>query len=83
MTQPESSEARNTATLRNVVGLADATERRLCLDMLAEVALGETGGVQPFRLDHAGVERVHADFFRAEFLGERLVKASTAALVAL
>ena len=35
-----------------------------------------------FGLDHAGVDRVHANLARAKFLREDLVIASTAAFVA-
>src|SRR5918996_4533248 len=54
----------------DVVGLAHAAERRLRLDHLLEGASGQTGGIHPLGLDHAGVDRVHANLPRAELLGQ-------------
>ena len=45
----------------DVARLADPTERRLRLDLLAEVALGDARRVDALRLHHAGVDRVDAD----------------------
>lgn len=46
---------------RDVVHLADATERSLRFDLFAEVAFMESGSVQAFGDDHAGVDGVDAD----------------------
>ena len=51
--------------------LADATERRLCFNALAKIALVEAGCAHAFRFYHAGIDGVDADFARTELLGQR------------
>jgi hypothetical protein len=67
----------------DVLRLADAAQRRLRLDVFAKLALRKAGGMDAFGLNHARADRIDADFARPELLGERLVTAFTAALVAL
>jgi len=55
---------------RDVVRLSDATKRGLRLDPFAEIAVGDACGVDAFRLDHAGVDGIDADFTGAQLLGE-------------
>src|ERR1700739_2521342 len=55
---------------RNIVGLADATERGLRFDPLPEVACDETAGMRAFRFDHAGIDGIDADLARPQFLSE-------------
>ena len=43
--------------------LTEGAEIELTLKMPSEITLGETSGMQAFRFDHAGIERVHPDFF--------------------
>jgi hypothetical protein len=43
---------------RNVLRLADSPERRLGLDLLAEVALVMAGAPQALRLGHARIDRI-------------------------
>src|SRR5439155_20176152 len=47
---------------RDVLRLGDAAERRLRLDLPAEVALVVAGGAEPFCFDHTGIERIDANF---------------------
>src|SRR6266851_8124882 len=51
--------------------LRNAPKRRSRLDMLAEVALGKPHGMKAFRLDHARVQRVHANLLRSKLLRQR------------
>src|SRR5205814_10377514 len=51
---------------RDVLRLPDPPQRRLRLDLLAEVTLGDPGGVYASGLDHAGVDRIDADLARPE-----------------
>src|SRR5262245_4448673 len=51
---------------RDVVRLPHASEPHLSLDRLLEVATDETARTRAFGLDHAGVDRVHANLARAE-----------------
>ena len=69
--QAESSGGEEDRGRSDVLRLADAAERRLRFDLLAEVALGDPGGVHALRLHHAGVDRVDADLARAQLLGQR------------
>lgn len=55
---------------RNVIGLADAGPGRLRLDPLAKISFVETGRVNAFGLNHAGIDGVHANLAWAQFLGQ-------------
>src|ERR1043166_5219869 len=55
----------------DVLGLADAAQRRLRFGLLAHLALGDAGSVDAFGFDHAGIDRVDSNAARAEFLRER------------
>src|ERR1700722_6665064 len=54
----------------DVIDLADAAKRCLRDDTLLEVGAEEACSVYAFGLDHAGVDGVDADLFRAELFGE-------------
>lgn len=54
--------------VRNVVRLTDATERRLRDHRACEIAADDAARSRAFR------DRIHADFARAKFFGERRVK---------
>ena len=54
----------------NVLGLANATERRLCFNAFAKIALVEAGGAHPLGYHHPGVDGIDADFARTELLGQ-------------
>src|SRR5262245_58615535 len=56
---------------RDVVRLLHASERHLSLDRLLEVTTDEAPRSRSFGLDHARVDRVHANLARAELLGSR------------
>src|SRR4051794_22474788 len=53
---------------RDILRLTDAPERGLRFDLLAEIARDDV--LRALSFDHAGIDRVHADFARPEFLGE-------------
>jgi hypothetical protein len=53
----------------DVLRPADAPQRRLCLDLHAQVALHEPGGVEALSLYHTRIDRVHADAARPQLLG--------------
>src|SRR5688500_3570307 len=56
----------------DVPRLTDPPERRLGFDLLAEIAFRDSGRMEPLGLDHARVDRVHADLPWSQLLGERL-----------
>src|ERR1043166_1283398 len=55
----------------DVLGLADAAQRRLRFGLLAHLTLGDACGVDTLRLNHARINRVDSNAPRAEFLRER------------
>src|SRR5436190_9624334 len=56
---------------RDILRLTDATERRLRFDALLHVTSSNAGGVDAFGLDHAGINRVDANFAGSQFFRER------------
>src|SRR5258707_2028689 len=55
---------------RNVLRMAEATERCLCNHLFLKVAACETQGVKTLGLHSTGIDRVHADLFRPKLLGQ-------------
>src|SRR6266851_5718054 len=55
---------------RNVLRLAEATERCLCNHLLLKVAACESQRVKAFSLDSTWIDRVHANFLWPKFLGQ-------------
>src|SRR6266516_7959273 len=55
----------------DVLRLPDAAQWRLRLDLFAQVAFGDAGGVDSFCLHHAGIDGVDPNAARPEFLGQR------------
>src|SRR5688500_13666764 len=56
---------------RDVVRLTRAAERRRSYGTPLEIAAGSPRGVSAFRDHEAGVDGIHSDIARAQFLGER------------
>src|SRR2546425_12255772 len=55
---------------RNILRLAEATERRLRNHLLLKVAARESQCVKAFSLDSTWVDRVHANLLWPKFLGQ-------------
>src|ERR1022692_5020982 len=51
----------------DVLRLADAAQRSLRLDLFAEVALSDAGGMDALGLNHAGIDGIDANLPRAKF----------------
>ena len=82
MIQEESAEAKNDCR-SNVLRLADPPQRSERFNILAEVALGDSGGMRPFRLDDPRIDCIYADVPQSQFFGQRFCHRIDAALVAL
>src|SRR3954463_10501172 len=55
---------------RDVLHLADTSERGLRFELLTEFAGVESGGVHAFGQNHSGIDGIHADLAWAEFFRE-------------
>src|SRR5262249_12186595 len=55
----------------DVLCSADPAQRRLRLRVPLEVAADDPRAMGPFRLDHAGIDRIDANLARSQLLGER------------
>ena len=70
MIQPESSEARKTATEAMSPGWPRRPSGVWAIERLLEVGPMEAGGMRAFGFDHPGIDRVHADLLGPEFAGQ-------------